>query len=272
MPSRSSTRTHGTAKRPSCRFMAFTLIELLVVVAIIAILAALLLPALKNAREGARAAQCMNNLRQIMHADLVFANDNEGRFCWYRNSPAVSPSSSAGNTSDYFPTGLNPYLKTTMPPGNDYRRTVSFFTGANAIWMCPSNRKGECWDPVLYQNNEQNVAVVASGYGMNVWLIMTNGWAPAEGNLSRLIEEIVRPAEKPAFACAYISYLLPLGSSSSVDNTGSGLVLQRTWHFSRVHHGRANVVYVDGHVGTATTNQIIAIGPVPGSSWSRYND
>ncbi len=60
------------------KYRAFTLIELLVVIAIIAILAAMLLPALSAARERARAANCMNNLKQYGLALHMYSGDNDG--------------------------------------------------------------------------------------------------------------------------------------------------------------------------------------------------
>ena len=56
----------------------FTLVELLIVVTIIAVLIALMLPAIKKAKESTRSVQCQANLRQWMTATVVYVNDFNG--------------------------------------------------------------------------------------------------------------------------------------------------------------------------------------------------
>ncbi|MBI4026873.1 MAG: DUF1559 domain-containing protein [Verrucomicrobia bacterium] len=112
------------------RRSAFTLIELLVVIAIISILAALLTPALSSARETARRAACMNNLKQVGTGALLYANDNRDLLPLFGG---FDPNGSY--VLDYCWAGMiDPYLsgKPLDPfPGRGYSR----------VFLCPSDRE-----------------------------------------------------------------------------------------------------------------------------------
>jgi len=88
---------------------AFSLIELLIVIAIISILASILLPGMNMARERARFAVCMNNLRQYGVGMYTFAMNNKDRFpidVQQSNSSAgmvgVVPGNLGGNVGGWY--------------------------------------------------------------------------------------------------------------------------------------------------------------------------
>src|SRR5437773_1692881 len=57
------------------RRSGFTLLELVIVIAVIAILAGILFPVFAQAREAARRATCLSNLRQLAQAHLLYVQD-----------------------------------------------------------------------------------------------------------------------------------------------------------------------------------------------------
>ncbi|MFW6058529.1 MAG: DUF1559 domain-containing protein [Phycisphaeraceae bacterium] len=113
---------------------AFTLVELLVVISITALLIALLLPALRAARESARSAQCMSNLRQVgiaMHSYL----HSEKRF------PLRTIGGQTYGPKMYFHTGR-------AGTGQDPERLTELFANfARDFGIAPNARSPKGWDP-----------------------------------------------------------------------------------------------------------------------------
>jgi len=113
----------------TCR--GFTLIELLVVISIIALLISLLLPAMQSARDVARAAKCLSNLRSLGAGHFFYTNDYGHTPPWrlfvYENVNPV-PNVNAGNFNSNFTRIMREYV-----PGRTYRDTPE------AAWFCPSD-------------------------------------------------------------------------------------------------------------------------------------
>jgi prepilin-type N-terminal cleavage/methylation domain-containing protein/prepilin-type processing-associated H-X9-DG protein len=200
---------------------AFTLIELLVVIAIISILAAIIFPVFAAAREAARKASCMSNLRQLGKAVAMYAQDDG----------EVLPNSGSDGRRGDLTTSLDPYIKSRWGRG---------------IWRCPSHAE------------DLEFFGWTSSYGYNWQYLFAPGPDyPHSGfngfkNSGLALASLARPADtlmfmdqtaQPGNAQLWTYIERPGDTTNSAVLKGIGRPQFR-------HSEQANVLFCDGHVKT----------------------
>ena len=228
-------------KFQSCRF---TLIELLVVIAIIAILAAMLLPALSAARERARAADCVNRLKQIGLGTNMYVQDYH----------------------EYYPKAYM-YSGVGWPQGYVNMKYVSRLND----FVCPSMSGVK---PEDKQSNGYAYSYSYSHYGIN-YNSIGSGQRESQGDVPARLSQIADPSAT-VFSADTVIESTSNGSYLLYDAYGknTGAVHPR-------HSSVANILWCDGHVtGEAGKDPAYMYSNVLGSyrnvndtsasKWDRY--
>ncbi|WDE96517.1 prepilin-type N-terminal cleavage/methylation domain-containing protein [Lentisphaera profundi] len=204
----------------------FTLIELLVVIAIIGILASLLLPVLGKARKKAQASVCKNKLKQISMAAFMYSEDFDDYGPLTEN---FDPWAKKLSTQAYLPE-LNTSNK-------------------NGIYRCPNGA-----DMTNYSTNN---------YSMNWRLGHDNGSSVQEGYHANLKLSSNHAADTIFFIDSYNNsstiWYANLADESKVYYSDESLRIAR-------HQGKANLVFIDGHVESKSGAQLLNMGAEPWAS------
>lgn len=247
------------APRTGC-IRAFTLIDLLVVISIIALLIAIILPAIAQARETAKAIVCMSNVRQVGLGFHMYAtNYDDALPPFSEGKPGQFTMASGGTSSDPRRGGGKLWYEMLAEQDSslygadpDITSHVDFNQG---MWRCPSISE--------QQLSGSGVAVWGGGYGANNRLMRygsgTGSWTGETPRLSAirrttelfLVGDTGRPigtGEK-----LYTPWARTFGSTPlSLSNTRADQVAPR--HLNE----DANILFVDGHAQAMTFDRLNA--------------
>lgn len=222
-----------TARRNAA---GFTLIELLVVVAIIAILAALLMPALRSAREAGKRVACMNNLRQLALAALNYANDYDG---WVHAAHGGTKYT-GGNGNTFV---LVAVREGYLPGSTTNNISVS---GSAGFRKCPSTPSWMECPADYYVWYGMRSSFGASGhYGTGYYRVLGTGITILRGD-DNPFEASQGPAGFILFADSYRFLSGMYTATFMLDDSFSGTSGYNKMHLR--HNGRANCAFADAHV------------------------